>query len=95
MRIFYSFKAVISSFIIVLFAFTFVSAKTVLRTDEAAIGEADPAKATDYVDSVLMFNVYDALVDESPGGGGGLMPLLASNWEYTNPTTLNITLKNA
>jgi peptide/nickel transport system substrate-binding protein len=94
MRIFYSFKAVISSFIIVLFAFTFVSAKTVLRTDEAAIGEADPAKATDYVDSVLMFNVYDALVDESPGGGGGLMPLLASNWEYTNPTTLNITLKD-
>ena len=93
MRITSSLKLIALSFFIIIFSFTLVNAKTVLRTDEAAIGEADPAKATDYVDSVLMFNVYDALVDESRGGGGGLNPLLASGWEYSSPTTLNITLK--
>ena len=93
MRITNSLKLIALSFFIIIFSFTLVNAKTVLRTDEAAIGEADPAKATDYVDSVLMFNVYDALVDESRGGGGGLNPLLASGWEYSSPTTLNITLK--
>ena len=55
----------ITLILVTTFSINTVNAKTVLRTDEAAIGEADPAKATDYVDSVLMFNVYDALVDET------------------------------
>ena len=33
-----------------------------LRLDEVAVGEIDPAKATDYAELVLMFNVYDTLV---------------------------------
>ena len=94
MRLLIYFKIIIFSAIISVLSFTFVNAKTVIRTDEAAIGEADPAKGTDYVDSVLMFNVYDALVDEVSGGAGGLTPLLASRWDYVNPTTLNVTLKD-
>ena len=39
-----------------------VLAETVLRIDEVAVGELDPAKASDYADSILMFNVYDTLV---------------------------------
>ena len=45
-------------------------AETVLRLDEVAFGELDPGKASDYADSILMFNVYDTLV--LPIGGGGL-----------------------
>ena len=37
-------------------------ADSVLRLDEVAVGELDPAKATDYADSMLMFNVYDTLL---------------------------------
>ena len=88
------FKKLLITVLIAFFSFSLANAKTVLRTDEAAIGEADPAKATDYVDSVLMFNVYDALVDEDRGGSGGINALLADSWEYSNPTTLKITLKD-
>ncbi|WEK48914.1 MAG: ABC transporter substrate-binding protein [Candidatus Kaistia colombiensis] len=54
-------------------------AETVLRLDEAPIGELDPAKATDYADSILMFNVYDTLVAPT-AGKPGMQPLLASGW---------------
>ncbi len=37
-------------------------AERVLRLDEAPIGEIDPAKATDYADTVLAANIYDTLV---------------------------------
>jgi hypothetical protein len=37
-------------------------AKGILRLDEVPVGELDPAKASDYADSMLMFNVYDTLV---------------------------------
>ncbi len=37
-------KTILLPFFIIFFSFTFVNAKTVIRTDEAAIGEADPAK---------------------------------------------------
>ena len=85
----------ITLILVTTFSINTANAKTVLRTDEAAIGEADPAKATDYVDSVLMFNVYDALVDETAiFEGGGIRPLLASGWEYADATTLNITLRD-
>ena len=45
-------------------------AETVLRLDEVAVGELDPAKASDYADSILMFNVYDTLVLPNQGGPG-------------------------
>ena len=63
------FKTIFLTVFITLFSFTFVNAKTVIRTDEAAIGEADPAKFSDNIDSIIMFNTYDALVDEVKNGG--------------------------
>ena len=93
MRITSSLKTIVLSLVITIFSLSLVNAKTVLRTDEAAIGEADPAKFSDNIDSIIMFNTYDALVDEGKNGGG-LVPLLASGWEYANATTLNITLKD-
>ena len=56
------------------------TAETVLRLDEVAVGEIDPAKASDYADSILMFNLYDTLVLPRQGGPG-LAPHLASSWE--------------
>ena len=55
------------------------TAETVLRLDEVPVGELDPAKATDFADSVLMFNVYDTLV-LSKQGGPGVVPHLAESW---------------
>ncbi|WP_417247469.1 ABC transporter substrate-binding protein [Celeribacter sp.] len=55
-------------------------AQTVLRLDDVAVGELDPAKATDYADSILMFNVYDTLVLPRQGGPG-YDPHLASEWD--------------
>lgn len=60
-------------------------AETVLRVDEVAVGELDPGKATDYADSVLMFNVYDTLV-LSAQGSGGVVPHLAESWETDGVT---------
>ncbi|MEX0347026.1 MAG: ABC transporter substrate-binding protein [Rhizobiaceae bacterium] len=52
----------------------------VLRLDEVAVGELDPGKASDYADSILMFNVYDTLVLPVQGGPGHA-PHLAESWE--------------
>jgi peptide/nickel transport system substrate-binding protein len=60
-------------------------AETVLRLDEVAVGELDPAKASDYADSILMFNVYDTLVLPAQGGPGHT-PHLASSWEVDGAT---------
>ena len=57
-----------------------VFAETVLRLDEVAVGELDPAKASDYADSILMFNVYDTLVLPTQGGPGHVGHL-AESWE--------------
>jgi peptide/nickel transport system substrate-binding protein len=54
-------------------------AETVLRLDEVAVGELDPAKASDYADSILMFNVYDTLVLPAQGGPGHVGHL-AESW---------------
>ena len=51
-----------------------------LRLDEVAVGELDPAKASDYADSMLMFNVYDTLILPRQGGPGHV-PHLAESWE--------------
>ncbi len=55
-------------------------AERVLRLDEVAVGELDPALASDYADSILMFNVYDTLVLPRQGGPGHV-PHLADSWE--------------
>ena len=52
----------------------------VLRLDEVAVGELDPGKASDYADSILMFNVYDTLVLPRQGGPGHV-PHLAESWK--------------
>ena len=52
----------------------------VLRLDEVAVGELDPAKASDYADSILMFNVYDTLLIPKQGAPGH-DPHLAVSWE--------------
>src|SRR5438552_14879833 len=54
-------------------------AERVLRLDEAPVGEIDPAKATDYADTVLMVNIYDTLVFPKKGAPG-VEPLLATEW---------------
>ncbi len=59
---------------------TDASAGGVLRLDEVAVGELDPGKASDYADSILMFNVYDTLVLPKQGGPGHV-PHLAESWE--------------
>lgn len=59
------------------------TAETVLRLDEVAVGELDPAKASDYADSILMYNIYDALVVPK-AGQPGFEPFLATGWETTD-----------
>ena len=93
MRLISYFKIILPTVLFAFFSFSIVNAKTVIRTDEAAIGEADPAKFSDNIDSIIIFNTYDALVDELKNGAG-LAPHLASGWEYADATTLNVTLKN-
>jgi peptide/nickel transport system substrate-binding protein len=51
----------------------------VLRLDESPVGELDPAKASDYADSILMFNLYDTLVMPKQGAIG-FDPMLAESW---------------
>lgn len=67
-------------------------AESVLRLDEVAVGELDPAKASDYADSILMFNVYDTLVLPQQGGPGHV-PHLASSW-VVDGTTYTFTLRD-
>lgn len=58
-------------------------AETVLRLDESPVGELDPAKASDYADSILMFNLYDTLVIPKQGQPG-YDPFLAASFESTD-----------
>ena len=67
-------------------------ADSVLRLDEVAVGELDPAKASDYADSILMFNVYDTLIIPAQGGPGHV-PHLASGWDIDG-TRYTFTLRN-
>lgn len=63
-----------------------VAQNRVLRLDESAVGELDPAKATDYADSQLMFNVYDTLVWSD--AEGNITPLLADSWSTSEDGTV-------
>lgn len=56
------------------------AAQTTLALDEVPVGELDPGKASDYADSLLMFNVYDTLVLPVQGAPG-YAPHLAESWE--------------
>lgn len=69
-----------------------VLAETVLRIDEVAVGELDPAKASDYADSILMFNVYDTLVLPKQGGPGH-DGHLAESWT-SDGSTYTFTLRD-
>lgn len=62
-------------------------AQRTLRLDEVAVGELDPGKASDYADSILMFNVYDTLVLPNQGGPGH-QPHLAASWEVNENGTV-------
>lgn len=74
-------KGVFSVALVATMAFSqAVFAQTVLRLDEVAVGELDPAKASDYADSILMFNVYDTLVLPNQGGPGH-SGHLAESWD--------------
>lgn len=66
--------------------------ETVLRLDEVAVGELDPAKATDTADSILMFNVYDTLVLPAQGGPG-YEPHMAESWSQEG-NELTFTLRD-
>lgn len=63
-------KSLSAAAIVAASGITTAIADTVLRLDEVAVGELDPAKASDYADSILMFNVYDTLVLPQQGGPG-------------------------
>jgi len=67
-------------------------AETTLRLDEVPVGELDPAKASDYADSILMFNVYDTLVFMAQGKPE-IVPNLAKSWE-TDGTSFTFTLRD-
>ncbi|WP_319520635.1 ABC transporter substrate-binding protein [uncultured Martelella sp.] len=60
-----------------------VFAETVLRLDESPTGELDPAKASDYADSILMYNLYDTLVIPNEGQPG-FQPFLATDWTVSD-----------
>ena len=68
-----------------------VEAGGVLRLDEVAVGELDPAKASDYADSILMFNVYDTLLIPQQGAPGH-DPHLAASWSGEG-TSFTFTLR--
>lgn len=68
------------------------SAQSVLRLDEVPVGELDPAKASDYADSILMFNAYDTLVLPAQGAPGHV-PHLATAWEIDG-NTFTFTLRD-
>ncbi|MFQ5971310.1 MAG: ABC transporter substrate-binding protein [Alphaproteobacteria bacterium] len=62
-------------------------AADVLRLDEVAVGELDPAKGRDYADSILLYNAYDTLVLPDPGGPG-FAPHLAESFEINEDGTV-------
>src|SRR5690625_3092957 len=58
----------------------------ILRLDESAVGELDPAKATDYADSQLMVNMYDTLVWSD--STGTIVPHVAESWTTSDDGTV-------
>lgn len=82
-------KATMRTLIFLLLALgvtTALAQDRILRLDESAIGELDPAKATDYADSQLMFNMYDTLVWSD--SSGTIIPLVAESWSTSDDGTV-------
>ena len=80
-----SLKLLAAAFLAAASIHSYAAAETVLRLDEVPVGELDPAKASDYADSILMFNLYDTLVQPKPGQPG-YDPMLAASWEADGTT---------
>jgi peptide/nickel transport system substrate-binding protein len=86
-----SFKMLAAALLAAASIHSYAAAETVLRLDEVAVGELDPAKASDYADSILMYNLYDTLVMPK-AGQPGFDPLLAASWQ-TDGKTFTFTLR--
>ncbi len=54
----------------------------VFRIEQAAPGEIDPAKATDFSGLILASNIYDTLL--WPAAGGGVEPRAAESWSISD-----------
>ena len=54
----------------------------VFRIEQAAPGEIDPAKATDFSGLILASNIYDTLL--WPAAGGGVEPRAAKSWSISD-----------
>ena len=78
-------KLIAAAFLAAASIHSHAAAETVLRLDEVPVGELDPAKASDYADSVLMFNLYDTLVIPKQGQPG-YDPSLATGWDSDGKT---------
>lgn len=78
-------KLLMAAFLATASIHSIASAETVLRLDEVAVGEIDPAKASDNADSILVFNLYDALVIPKQGQPG-FDPHLAESWTSEGAT---------
>ena len=64
MKFYPKFKISLLAILVALLGYSVqASAGGTLRIDEVAVGELDPGKASDYADSILMFNVFT----EHPG----------------------------
>lgn len=72
-------QALLASATCLLLAAPALAQDRVLELDESPVGEIDPAKGTDYADTVLAINIYDTLVYPKQGGPG-VQPLLATEW---------------
>lgn len=79
------FRLLTAAFLAAASIHSYAVAETVLRLDEVPVGELDPAKASDYADSVLMYNLYDTLVVPKQGQPG-YEPFLATGWESDGKT---------
>lgn len=69
----------------ILLAAPVTAQERILRADEAPVGELDPAKGTDYADTILAINLYDTLVYPAQGAAG-VQPHLASDWVIDGKT---------
>jgi peptide/nickel transport system substrate-binding protein len=86
MKFYQKFKISLLAILVALLGYSVqASAGGTLRIDEVAVGELDPGKASDYADSILMFNVYDTLILPVQGGPGSA-PHLATSWSQDGNT---------
>ena len=86
MKFFSKFKIPLLAILVALLGYSVqANAGGTLRLDEVAVGELDPGKASDYADSILMFNVYDTLILPVQGGPGSA-PHLATSWSQNGNT---------